>query len=136
MALTHYPLLAGISDPLELQHLTAKELEALAEECRAFLIESISRTGGHLGASLGVVELTLALFHQFDFMRDRIAWDVGHQAHVYKMLTGRASQFPQYGQWGGLCKFLERRESPFDHMGAGHASTSVSPPWAWPRRGM
>ena len=121
-----YPGLSRISNPLELQGMSLKELEGLAEECRAFLIESIQRTGGHLGAALGVVELTIALFHRFDFLRDRIAWDVGHQAHVYKLLTGRASQFAQYGQWGGLCKFLERRESPYDHMGAGHASTAAS----------
>jgi 1-deoxy-D-xylulose-5-phosphate synthase len=121
-----YPGLSRLSNPLELQAMGLKELEELAGESRAFLIESISRTGGHLGAALGVVELTIALFHHFDFLRDRIAWDVGHQAHVYKLLTGRAPLFAQYGQWGGLCKFLERRESPYDHMGAGHASTSVS----------
>ncbi|MDH5751938.1 MAG: 1-deoxy-D-xylulose-5-phosphate synthase [Deltaproteobacteria bacterium] len=121
-----YPLLAAIDDPLALQRHGIPELEALAEESREFLIETINRTGGHLGAALGVVELTLALFHQFDFLHDRITWDVGHQAHVYKMLTGRASRFLQYGRWGGLCKFLERKESPYDHMGAGHASTSIS----------
>lgn len=121
-----YPGLSRVSNPLELQQMNLEELEALAQESRDFLIESISRTGGHLGAALGVVELTLALFHHFDFLRDRIAWDVGHQAHVYKLLTGRASLFAKYGQWGGLCKFLERRESPYDHMGAGHASTSIS----------
>ena len=76
--------------------------------------------------ALGVVELTVGLANQFDFLKDRIVWDVGHQAHVYKILTGRASRFADYGKWGGLCKFLERRESPYDHMGAGHASTSVS----------
>jgi 1-deoxy-D-xylulose-5-phosphate synthase len=103
-----------------------ERLEALAAEARAFLIETISRTGGHLGAALGVVELTVALFNQFDFLHDRICWDVGHQAHVYKMLTGRAERFADYGEWEGLCKFLERQESPYDHMGAGHASTSVS----------
>jgi 1-deoxy-D-xylulose-5-phosphate synthase len=121
-----YPGLSKLSNPLELQGMSAEQLEVLAQESRDFLIESISRTGGHLGAALGVVELTVALFHHFDFLRDRIAWDVGHQAHVYKLLTGRAPLFAQYGQWGGLCKFLERRESPYDHMGAGHASTSVS----------
>jgi len=121
-----YPILATLGDPLELQRFDEERLEALAAESRAFLIESISQTGGHLGAALGVVELTVALFNQFDFLRDRICWDVGHQAHVYKMLTGRAERFPSYGKWDGLCKFLERRESPFDHMGAGHASTSVS----------
>ena len=121
-----YPGLSRVSNPLDLQQMSLGELEALARESRDFLIESISRTGGHLGAALGVVELTVALFHHFDFLRDRIAWDVGHQAHVYKLLTGRASLFAKYGQWGGLCKFLERRESPYDHMGAGHASTSIS----------
>ncbi len=121
-----YPALSRVSNPLDLQRMSVEELETLAQESRDFLIESISRTGGHLGAALGVVELTVALFHHFDFLRDRIAWDVGHQAHVYKLLTGRASLFAKYGQWGGLCKFLERRESPYDHMGAGHASTSVS----------
>lgn len=126
MDFTQYPAIAAIQNPLDLQDYSTEELQQVAEEARAFLIEAISRTGGHLGAALGVVELTVALFKQFDFLRDRIAWDVGHQAHVYKMLTGRASRFAQYGQWGGLCKFLERRESPFDHMGAGHASTSIS----------
>jgi 1-deoxy-D-xylulose-5-phosphate synthase len=121
-----YPRLAAVGDPLELQRYEPEALEALAEEARDFLIESISRTGGHLGAALGVVELTIALFNQFDFLHDRICWDVGHQAHVYKMLTGRAGRFGDYGKWDGLCKFLERRESPYDHMGAGHASTSVS----------
>jgi 1-deoxy-D-xylulose-5-phosphate synthase len=121
-----YPGLSRVTNPTDLQALSLEQLEALAQESRDFLIETISRTGGHLGAALGVVELTVALFHHFDFLRDRIAWDVGHQAHVYKLLTGRASLFAQYGQWGGLCKFLERRESPYDHMGAGHASTSIS----------
>jgi len=121
-----YPVLSALRDPLELQRFDAERLEALADEARAFLIETISRTGGHLGAALGVVELTIALFNQFDFLHDRIAWDVGHQAHVYKMLTGRADRFADYGKWDGLCKFLERRESPYDHMGAGHASTSIS----------
>ncbi|MBI4082681.1 MAG: 1-deoxy-D-xylulose-5-phosphate synthase [Candidatus Lambdaproteobacteria bacterium] len=126
--MTHrsYPLLASIENPLQLQACEIAQLERLAEQARAFLIESISRTGGHLGAALGVVELTLALFHEFDFLQDRIAWDVGHQAHAYKLFTGRMADFGRYGEWNGLCKFLERRESPYDHMGAGHASTSVS----------
>ena len=126
MDTSKYPTLANLSDPLELQGYSLGQLNALAEESRSFLTETISRTGGHLGAALGVVELTVALFNQFDFLRDRVVWDVGHQAHVYKMLTGRAERFSQYGKWGGLCKFLERKDSPFDHMGAGHASTSIS----------
>ena len=121
-----YPNLSAISDPTQLQQMSETKLKALAEEARTFLIESINKTGGHLGAALGVVELTLALFHHFDFLQDRIAWDVGHQGHVYKLLSGRANRFSRYGQWGGMCKFLERNESPYDHMGAGHASTSAS----------
>ena len=121
-----YPHLAAVRDPLQLHNYDLNGLQAVTDEARAFLIETISKTGGHLGAALGVVELTVALANQFDFLKDRIVWDVGHQAHVYKILTGRASRFADYGKWGGLCKFLERRESPYDHMGAGHASTSVS----------
>ncbi len=121
-----YPTLAGLRDPKEIQGFSLPELEALADEARRFLIESISKTGGHLGAALGVTELTVALFNQFDFLHDRIAWDVGHQAHIHKLLTGRAGLFAKYGLWGGMSKFLERRESPYDHMGAGHASTSIS----------
>ncbi|MCZ6748607.1 MAG: 1-deoxy-D-xylulose-5-phosphate synthase [SAR324 cluster bacterium] len=126
MDLDRYPHIAEIEHPRDIQGYDPPQLTALAEECREFLIESIGQTGGHLGAALGVVELTVALFNQFDFLSDRIAWDVGHQAHVHKVLTGRGPQFDQYGLWGGLCKFLERTDSPYDHMGAGHASTSVS----------
>ena len=126
MNLTDYPLIAQLDDPAQIRGYAPEKLRALADEARQFLIESIQKTGGHLGAALGVVELTLALFHEFDFLQDRIVWDVGHQAHVHKLLTGRAARFGSYGGWDGLCKFLERRESPYDHMGAGHASTSVA----------
>ena len=123
---TRFPLLAGLQNALDIQQYSLNDLEAVAQEARTFLIESISKTGGHLGAALGVVELTIALFNQFNFLNDRIAWDVGHQAHVHKLLTGRATLFPGYGLWGGMSKFLERKESPYDHVGAGHASTSIS----------
>ena len=123
---TRYPHLARLQNPLEIQQYSLDQLEAFAGEARGFLIESIGKTGGHLGAALGVVEITIALFNQFNFLKDRIAWDVGHQAHVHKLLTGRAAMFPGYGLWGGMSKFLERKESPYDHMGAGHASTSIS----------
>lgn len=123
---TRFPLLAGLQNALDIQQYSLNDLEAVAEEARSFLIDSIGKTGGHLGAALGVVELTIALFNQFNFLTDRIAWDVGHQAHVHKLLTGRAALFPGYGLWGGMSKFLERRESPYDHVGAGHASTSIS----------
>ena len=121
-----FPRLAKLENSLDIQRCGMEDLQALAEEARTFLIESIGKTGGHLGAALGVVELTLALFHQFNFLEDRIAWDVGHQAHVHKLLTGRGTLFPNYGLWGGMSKFLERKESPYDHVGAGHASTSIS----------
>ncbi len=121
-----FPRLSALQDPLNVHSYSLTQLQGLADEARQFLIESIQKTGGHLGAALGVVELTVALFHEFDFLQDRIAWDVGHQAHVHKLLTGRGPQFAEYGTWEGLCKFLERRESPYDHIGAGHASTSIS----------
>ena len=121
-----YPLLSRLGEPSDIQKLNIEALEALSAEARAFLMETIHKTGGHLGAALGVVELTVALFHQFDFQHDKIAWDVGHQAHVHKILTGRADRFSEYGQWDGLSKFLERSESSYDHVGAGHASTSIS----------
>ena len=126
LAPDHYPLLAALRGPEEVRDFTPEQLAALAGEARAFLIETIHETGGHLGAALGVVELTVALFSQFDFQADRIVWDVGHQAHVHKLFTGRAGRFGEYGRWGGMSKFLERSESPYDHMGAGHASTSIS----------
>lgn len=121
-----YPLLSGLKTPEDIPGLPLEDLEKLAAECRAFLMESIRKTGGHLGAALGVVELTVAMFSGFDFLKDRVVWDVGHQAHVHKLLTGRGPMFAEYGQAGGMSKFLERAESPYDHMGAGHASTSVS----------
>ncbi|MDH4225029.1 MAG: 1-deoxy-D-xylulose-5-phosphate synthase [Deltaproteobacteria bacterium] len=126
MDATRYPLLSHLAGPESLQDENTATLLAYAKESRAFLMESIGRTGGHLGAALGVVELTVALFNQFNLTRDRVVWDVGHQAHTHKLLTGRGGRFKQYGQWDGLCKFLERAESPYDHMGAGHASTAVS----------
>ncbi len=114
------------ADASRLRTCSLEQLEVLAQEARAFLLETMQRTGGHIGAALGVVETTLALMHHYNFLKDRIVWDVGHQGHVYKMFTGRMDHFSQYGKWGGLCKFLDRQESPYDHMGAGHASTSIA----------
>ena len=121
-----YPLLDSLAAPRQVRHFTPAQLEQLATEVRAFLIASVSETGGHFSSNLGTVELTVALFHHFDFLQDRIVWDVGHQAYPHKILTGRKDRFPTLRQHHGLSGFLKRDESPYDHFGAGHASTSIS----------
>ena len=121
-----YPLLDSLAAPQQVRHFTPLQLEQLATEVRAFLIASVSETGGHFSSNLGTVELTVALFHNFDFLQDRIVWDVGHQAYPHKILTGRRDRFPTLRQHHGLSGFLKRDESPYDHFGAGHASTSIS----------
>ena len=121
-----YPLLDSLSAPQQIRHYSPAQLEQLAVEVRAFLIASVSETGGHFSSNLGTVELTVALFHHFDFLQDRIVWDVGHQAYPHKILTGRKGRFPTLRQHHGLSGFLKREESPYDHFGAGHASTSIS----------
>lgn len=119
-------LLEYIDDPAGLKPLDDAQLVELASEVRAFLVDSISKTGGHFGANLGVVELTLALHKVFDSPRDKIIWDVGHQAYVHKMITGRRALFPTLRKFHGLAGFPKRSESPHDQFGAGHASTSIS----------
>jgi 1-deoxy-D-xylulose-5-phosphate synthase len=121
-----YPLLDSLASPQQVMHFSPAQLEQLAAEVRAFLITSVSETGGHFSSNLGTVELTVALFHHFDFLKDRIVWDVGHQAYPHKILTGRKDRFPTLRQHHGLSGFLKRDESPYDHFGAGHASTSIS----------
>jgi 1-deoxy-D-xylulose-5-phosphate synthase len=120
------PLLPGITHPSELSGLSLMQLEQLAAEVRATLVETVSRTGGHLAPSLGVVELTLAMLSVFNPEYDKIIWDVGHQAYAYKLLTGRADRFHTLRQVDGLSGFPSRQESPYDHFGTGHSSTSVS----------
>ncbi|MGH2616315.1 MAG: 1-deoxy-D-xylulose-5-phosphate synthase [Thermomicrobiales bacterium] len=120
------PLLDRISSPDDLKSLSLSALPSLAAEIRAELIDVVTRNGGHLGASLGAVELTIALHWAFDSPRDRIVWDVGHQAYAHKLLTGRRDRFPTIRQEGGLSGFLSRDESEHDAFGAGHASTSIS----------
>lgn len=115
-----------ISGPADIKKLSVRELEELAAEIRAFLIDSISRTGGHLSSNLGIVELTLALHCVFDSPRDRILFDVGHQSYVHKILTGRARQFSTLRQYKGLSGFQKRHESEHDCWEAGHSSTSLS----------
>ncbi len=120
------PLLDCLHSPADVKNLSAGQLRGLAAEIRAYLTECVARTGGHLAPSLGVVELTLALHQVYDIPRDKLIWDVGHQAYVHKILTGRRDRLPTIRQHGGLSGFLRRDESPYDLYGAGHASTSIS----------
>ncbi|SEH62181.1 1-deoxy-D-xylulose-5-phosphate synthase [Halobacillus karajensis] len=118
--------LCKIKDPSILKEMNMKQLEQLAEETRQFLIENLSTTGGHLGANLGVVELTLALHKVYKSPEDRFIWDVGHQSYIHKILTGRGSQFDTLRQYKGLCGFPKRDESEHDVWETGHSSTSLS----------
>ena len=119
-------LLSSITVPQDIQKCSIKELEDLAREIRDLIISTISKTGGHLAPSLGVVDLTLALLHRFDPDQDKIIWDVGHQAYAYKILTGRRQHFETIRQYQGLSGFPSPRESRYDHFGVGHSSTSIS----------
>jgi 1-deoxy-D-xylulose-5-phosphate synthase len=119
-------LLDSVHYPHDLKKLKATDLPKLADELRADLIQTIAQTGGHLGAGLGVVELTIALHYVYDTPRDKLIWDVGHQAYPHKMLTGRRAQMHTIRQEGGLSGFLKRDESEYDAFGAGHSSTSIS----------
>lgn len=120
------PLLDQITDPAALRALGDDQLQQLADELRAETIDAVSVTGGHLGAGLGVVELTVALHHVFDTPRDRLIWDVGHQAYPHKILTGRRDRIRTLRQPGGLSGFTKRSESAYDPFGAAHSSTSIS----------
>ncbi|MGE5091912.1 MAG: 1-deoxy-D-xylulose-5-phosphate synthase [Bacillota bacterium] len=119
-------LLEGIHGPDDLKRLRREQLPQLAEEIRARLIDCCSITGGHIGASLGVVELAIALLYEFNSPTDKVVWDVGHQAYAWKLLTGRNDTFPSLRQTGGISGFLKRTESDHDQFGAGHAGTAVS----------
>ena len=119
-------LLEQVNLPEDLRLLEADQLQPLADELREFLVKSVSRTGGHLAAGLGVVELTVALHYVFDTPRDKVIWDVGHQAYPHKILTGRRERMDSLRQKGGLSGFLKRSESEYDAFGAGHSSTSIS----------
>jgi 1-deoxy-D-xylulose-5-phosphate synthase len=118
--------LLSIKDPSFLKGMSIKELEALSQDIRRFLIEKLSVTGGHIGPNLGVVELTIALHKCFESPKDKIIWDVGHQSYVHKILTGRACEFDTLRQFKGLCGFPKRIESPHDVWETGHSSTSLS----------
>ena len=119
-------LLDRIESPADLRAFTRDELRTLAADVRARMVDVCSRTGGHIGAGLGVVELTIALHHVFQTPRDQLVWDVGHQGYPHKLLTGRNKQMETLRQENGISGFLKRSESPYDTFGAGHAATAIS----------
>lgn len=125
-ATPHTPLLDKVRIPADLRALDESELPQLASELRLELVDAVSRTGGHLGAGLGVVELTVALHYVFNTPDDRLIWDVGHQAYPHKILTGRRDRIRTLRQEGGLSGFTRRAESEYDPFGAAHSSTSIS----------
>src|SRR5580765_5834766 len=119
-------ILDRVKSPTDVRVLTRDELKQLADDIRARLIDVCSRTGGHIGAGLGVVELTVALHYAFDTPRDQLVWDVGHQGYPHKLLTGRNTRMETLRQEGGVSGFLKRSESEYDAFGAGHAATAIS----------
>ncbi len=124
--MTATPLLDTIDSPAQLRRLDKRQLPQLAEELRTFIVESVSRTGGHLSSNLGTVELTIALHYVFDTPEDRLVWDVGHQTYPHKILTGRRAGMAKLRMHGGLSGFPKRCESAYDTFGVGHSSTSIS----------
>jgi len=121
-----YPLLECIDEPAHLRELSPPQLHRLADQLRGYLLESVARSGGHLAAGLGVIELTIALHYVFQTPDDRLVWDVGHQCYPHKILTGRRGRIGTVRKHGGLAGFPKRDESPFDTFGVGHSSTSIS----------
>src|SRR5919107_2221130 len=120
------PLLDTVQYPPELRQLSKEQLPQLADELRQEMISAVSVTGGHLGAGLGVVELTIAVHYVFDTPDDKLIWDVGHQAYPHKIVTGRRDRIRTLRQGGGLSGFTKRSESEYDPFGAAHSSTSIS----------
>ena len=120
------PLLDHVKTPSDLRRLEEGQLRQLADELRQETIDAVAVTGGHLGAGLGVIELTVALHYVFDTPSDRLIWDVGHQAYPHKILTGRRDRIRTLRQGGGLSGFTKRAESEYDPFGAAHSSTSIS----------
>src|SRR5579863_7789715 len=126
MTEAQFPLLFRIQSPADLRSLTEAELQQVTDELRAYLIKTVSNVGGHFAAGLGVVELTVALHYVFDTPRDRLVWDVGHQAYPHKVLTGRRDKLGTIRKLRGLAPFPRRAESEYDTFGVGHSSTSIS----------
>src|SRR5205085_2542070 len=121
-----YELLKTIDDPSQLRPLDRRQLRQLADELRAYVLESVSKTGGHLSSNLGTVELTIALHHIFETPEDRIVWDVGHQTYPHKILTGRREAMARLRMADGISGFPRRGESKYDTFGTAHSSTSIS----------
>ena len=121
-----YDLINKINCPCDVKKLNNEQVSCLIGEIRDFLIDNVTRNGGHLASNLGVVELTVALHRVFNTPKDHIVWDVGHQAYVHKILTGRRDDFASLRCCGGLSGFTKRNESEHDCFGAGHSSTSLS----------
>src|ERR1700716_2886873 len=121
-----YELLKTIDDPARLRALERRQLAQLADELRAYLLEAVSKTGGHLSSNLGTVELTIALHYVFDTPEDRIVWDVGHQTYPHKILTGRRESMSRLRMLDGISGFPRRIESKYDTFGTAHSSTSIS----------
>src|SRR3974390_3023477 len=125
-ATQNFPLLDTLKTPADLRRLQPDQLQQLADELRSETVNTVAVTGGHLGASLGVIELTVALHYVFDTPYDKLIWDVGHQAYPHKILTGRRDRIRTLRQGGGLSGFTKRAESEYDPFGAAHAATSIS----------
>src|ERR1041385_761280 len=125
-AITPGPLLANINSPEDLKKISREELHQLCDELRQYIVDVVSVHGGHFGASLGVVELTVALHYIFNTPYDQLVWDVGHQAYGHKILTGRRDNFISNRKYRGLSGFPKRAESEYDTFGVGHSSTSIS----------
>lgn len=121
-----YSLLNSIQSPADLRLLDKSQLPQLARQLREFLVDSVSKTGGHLSSNLGTVELTLALHYLYHTPEDRLVWDVGHQTYAHKILTGRREAMSTLRMAGGIAGFPKREESPYDAFGVGHSSTSIS----------
>ena len=125
-AITPAALLARIDSPADLRKLKRDELGQLSRELRDYVLQSVSRTGGHLSSNLGTVELTIALHYVFNTPHDRLVWDVGHQTYPHKILTGRRDRMETLRQLGGISGFPRRDESEYDTFGTAHSSTSIS----------
>ena len=123
---TSFPLLRTVNSPADLRPMSRDTLKTLAHELRAYVIDSVSKTGGHLSSNLGTVELTVALHHVFNTPHDRLVWDVGHQTYPHKILTGRRDRMASLRQFGGISGFPQRAESEYDTFGTAHSSTSIS----------
>ena len=120
------PILDRVHSPADMRGMSVPDLKRLSDELRREVVEAVAQTGGHLGSSLGVVELTVALHAVFDTPHDKLIWDVGHQCYPHKVLTGRRDRMPTLRQEGGISGFTKRSESEYDPFGAAHSSTSIS----------